>query len=67
MDKIEEPYIRAQVITKTEYVGAIMTLCIEKRGELQNQVYLTQDRVEITFEMPLAAVSYTHLTLPTKA
>ena len=58
MDKIEEPYIRAQVITKTEYVGAIMTLCIEKRGELQNQVYLTQDRVEITFEMPLAEIVF---------
>ena len=58
MDKIEEPYFRAQVITKTEYVGAIMTLCIEKRGELQNQVYLTQDRVEITFEMPLAEIVF---------
>jgi GTP-binding protein LepA len=46
------------VITKTEYVGAIMTLCIEKRGELQNQVYLTQDRVEITFEMPLAEIVF---------
>ena len=58
MDKIEEPYIKAQVITKTEYVGAIMTLCIEKRGELKNQVYLTQDRVEITFEMPLAEIVF---------
>ncbi len=58
MDRIEEPYIKAQVITKTEYVGAIMTLCIEKRGELQNQVYLTQDRVEITFEMPLAEIVF---------
>lgn len=58
MDRIEEPYIKAQVITKIEYVGAIMTLCIEKRGELQNQVYLTQDRVEITFEMPLAEIVF---------
>ena len=58
MERIEEPYIKAQVITKTEYVGAIMTLCIEKRGELQNQVYLTQDRVEITFEMPLAEIVF---------
>ena len=58
MERIEEPYIRAQVITKTEYVGAIMTLCIEKRGELQNQIYLTQDRVEITFEMPLAEIVF---------
>ncbi|HBW86868.1 MAG TPA: elongation factor 4 [Crocinitomicaceae bacterium] len=58
MDRIEEPYIKAQVITKSEYVGAIMTLCIEKRGELRNQVYLTQDRVEITFEMPLAEIVF---------
>jgi GTP-binding protein LepA len=55
---IEEPYIKAQVITKSEYIGQIMTLCIEKRGELKNQVYLTQDRVEITFEMPLAEIVF---------
>lgn len=55
---IEEPYIKAQVITKSEYVGQIMTLCIEKRGELRNQVYLTQDRVELTFEMPLAEIVF---------
>lgn len=58
MDRIEEPYINSQVITKAEYVGAIMTLCIEKRGELKNQVYLTQDRVELTFEMPLAEIVF---------
>ncbi len=58
MDRIEEPYIKASVITKSEYVGQIMTLCIEKRGELKNQVYLTQDRVEITFEMPLAEIVF---------
>jgi len=58
MDRIEEPYIKAQVITKSEYVGSIMTLCIEKRGELRNQVYLTQDRVELTFEMPLAEIVF---------
>ncbi len=58
MLRIEEPYIKAQVITKTEYVGSIMTLCIEKRGELTNQVYLTQDRVEISFEMPLAEIVF---------
>jgi GTP-binding protein LepA len=58
MERIEEPYIKAQVITKSEYVGQIMTLCIEKRGELTNQVYLTQDRVEITFEMPLAEIVF---------
>ncbi len=56
--KIEEPYIKAQVITKSEYTGQIMTLCIEKRGELKNQVYLTQDRVELTFEMPLAEIVF---------
>ncbi|NBO59938.1 MAG: elongation factor 4, partial [Flavobacteriia bacterium] len=58
IDRIEEPYIKAQVITKSEFVGSIMTLCIEKRGELKNQVYLTQDRVEITFEMPLAEIVF---------
>ncbi len=58
MERIEEPYIKAQVITKSEYVGQIMTLCIEKRGELKNQIYLTQDRVEITFEMPLAEIVF---------
>lgn len=58
LDKIEEPYIKAQIITKSEFVGSIMTLCIEKRGELRNQVYLTQDRVELTFEMPLAEIVF---------
>lgn len=58
LDKVEEPYIKAQLITKSEYVGAIMTLCIEKRGELKNQVYLTQDRVELSFEMPLAEIVF---------
>ncbi len=55
---IEEPYIFAQVITKSEYVGAVMNLCIEKRGELSNQVYLTQDRVELSFQMPLAEIVF---------
>lgn len=58
LDYVEEPYIKAQVITKSEYVGSIITLAIEKRGELQNQVYLTQDRVELTFEMPLAEIVF---------
>jgi GTP-binding protein LepA len=58
MSRIEEPYIKAQVITKSEYVGAIMTLCIEKRGELRNQIYLTQDRVELSFDMPLAEIVF---------
>ena len=55
---IEEPYIKAQVITKTDYVGAVMNLCIEKRGELSNQVYLTQDRVELSFQMPLSEIVF---------
>jgi GTP-binding protein LepA len=58
LDFVEEPYIKAQVITKSEYTGSIMTLCIEKRGELKNQVYLTQDRVELTFEMPMAEIVF---------
>ncbi len=55
---IEEPYIKAQVITKAEYVGTVMNLCIEKRGELSNQVYLTQDRVELSFQMPLSEIVF---------
>lgn len=55
---VEEPFIKAQIITKSEYTGVIMTLCIEKRGQLQNQVYLTADRVELTFEMPLAEIVF---------
>ncbi|NND78119.1 MAG: elongation factor 4 [Flavobacteriales bacterium] len=58
LDHIEEPFIKAQVITKSDYVGQIMNLCIDKRGELKNQVYLTTDRVEITFEMPLAEIVF---------
>jgi GTP-binding protein LepA len=58
IDYIEEPYINAQVISKSEYLGSIMTLCIEKRGTLKNQVYLTSDRVEVTFEMPLAEIVF---------
>jgi GTP-binding protein LepA len=55
---VEEPYIKAQVITKAGYVGSIMNLCIDKRGELTNQVYLTQDRVELTFEMPMGEIVF---------
>ena len=58
LERIEEPYISAQVITLSEYVGPIMTLCIDKRGILKNQVYLTRDRVELTFEMPLAEIVF---------
>ncbi len=58
LDHVEEPYIKAQIITKAEFVGPIMTLCINKRGILKNQHYLTQDRVELTFEMPLAEIVF---------
>ncbi len=58
LDYVEEPYIRAQIITKSDFVGPIMTLCIEKRGELKNQVYLTTDRVELSFEMPLGEIVF---------
>ncbi|MCU0325387.1 MAG: translation elongation factor 4 [Spirosomaceae bacterium] len=55
---IEEPFINAQIITASEYVGNIMSLCMDKRGILKNQVYLTSSRVELTFEMPLAEVVF---------
>ncbi|WP_373513890.1 translation elongation factor 4 [Persicitalea sp.] len=55
---IEEPFINAQIISKSEYVGAIMTLCMDKRGMLKNQIYLTSDRVELSFSMPLAEVVF---------
>ena len=58
VDWIEEPYIKSQVITKSEFVGAVMNLCIEKRGELTNQVYLTQDRVKLSFLMPLSEIVF---------
>jgi len=58
IETIEEPYITAQIISKSEYLGNIMTLCIEKRGTLKNQVYLTSDRVEVTFEMPLSEIVF---------
>ncbi len=58
IDRIEEPYMIAQVITQVEYVGAIMKLCIDKRGILKNQIYLTTDRVELTFDMPLAEIVF---------
>ncbi len=58
IERIEEPFIVAQVITLPEYVGSIMNLCIDKRGVLKNQVYLTRDRVELTFEMPLSEIVF---------
>ena len=58
MDRIEEPFIRAQIITKPDYIGNIMTLCLGKRGMLINQSYLTQSRVELIFEMPLTEIVF---------
>jgi GTP-binding protein LepA len=58
LDFVEEPFIKAQIITKSEYVGPVMSLCIEKRGILSNQVYLTSDRVELTFSMPLGEIVF---------
>ncbi len=58
LDYVEEPYIRAQVITKADYIGNIMTLCLGKRGELIKQHYLTTDRVELEFDMPLAEIVF---------
>ena len=58
LDYVEEPFIKAQIITKSEYVGPVMSLCIEKRGNLTNQVYLTSDRVELTFSMPLGEIVF---------
>ena len=55
---IEEPFIRAQIITKADYIGPIIALCIDKRGTIKNQVYLTSDRVELTFELPLAEIVF---------
>lgn len=58
LERMEEPYIKAQIITKSDYVGAVMNLCIEKRGVLKNQTYLTSERVELTFDMPLAEIVF---------
>ncbi|AFL80750.1 GTP-binding protein LepA [Aequorivita sublithincola DSM 14238] len=58
LNRVEEPYIKATIITKSDYVGSIMSLCIEKRGEITNQTYLTTERVELTFDMPLAEIVF---------
>jgi GTP-binding protein LepA len=58
IDHVEEPYIRASIITKADYVGPVMSLCIDKRGEIVNQSYLTTERVELTFDMPLAEIVF---------
>lgn len=55
---VEEPFIRAQIITKSEYIGSVISLCMDKRGEIKNQVYLTAERVELTFEMPLSEIVF---------
>jgi GTP-binding protein LepA len=58
IDRIEEPFIRAQIITSPDYIGNIMTLCLSKRGMLMNQNYLTPTRIELTFEMPMAEIVF---------
>ncbi|NBB27150.1 translation elongation factor 4 [Cellulophaga sp. BC115SP] len=58
IDSVEEPFIKAQIISKSEYVGSIMKLCMDKRGILKNQIYLTSDRVELQFDMPLSEVVF---------
>lgn len=58
MDSIEEPFISAQIISKAEYIGPIIGLCMDKRGIIKNQVYLTSDRVELSFEMPLSEIVF---------
>ncbi|MGI9541407.1 MAG: translation elongation factor 4 [Flavobacteriaceae bacterium] len=58
LDRVEEPFIKATIITKSDYVGNVMSLCIEKRGQIQNQTYLTTQRVELVFDMPLAEIVF---------
>ncbi|MEM8937897.1 MAG: translation elongation factor 4 [Bacteroidota bacterium] len=58
VDRVEEPYIKATIITKSDFVGNVMSLCIEKRGQITNQTYLTTERVELTFDMPLAEIVF---------
>jgi len=58
VDRVEEPYIKATIITKSDFVGNVMSLCIEKRGQIINQTYLTTERVELIFDMPLAEIVF---------
>jgi len=58
IDYVEEPYIKAVIITKSEFVGPVMSLCIQKRGFIKNQSYLTSDRVELIFEMPMGEIVF---------
>lgn len=58
LDHIQEPYIKASIITKADFVGPVMSLCIQKRGVIVNQSYLTADRVDLTFEMPMGEIVF---------
>jgi GTP-binding protein LepA len=58
LDRVEEPYIKATIITKSDFVGNVMSLCIDKRGVITNQTYLTTERVELNFDMPLAEIVF---------
>ncbi len=58
LNRVEEPYIKATIITKADFVGSVMSLCIEKRGQIKNQTYLTPERVELSFDMPLAEIVF---------
>jgi GTP-binding protein LepA len=58
LERVEEPFIKASIITKAEFVGNVMSLCIDKRGVITNQTYLTTERVELTFDMPLAEIVF---------
>ncbi|QHT68912.1 elongation factor 4 [Rhodocytophaga rosea] len=58
IDHIEEPFIKAQIISKSEYVGSIIALCMDKRGIIKNQIYLTSDRVELSFDLPLSEIVF---------
>jgi GTP-binding protein LepA len=58
LSHIEEPYIRAQIISKSDYIGSIISLCMDKRGIIKNQIYLTSDRIELTFELPLTEIVF---------
>jgi len=58
LNRMEEPYIKATIITKSDFVGPVMSLCIEKRGKITHQTYLTTERVELSFDMPLAEIVF---------
>jgi len=58
LNRVEEPYIKASIITKSDFIGQVMSLCIEKRGQITNQSYLTQERVELNFDLPLSEIVF---------